>query len=484
MWPPGTVQETLGLGLPSARQWRKRGSPKTVRMMPLGLERMVHIISGAGCPPAEQFNTAVFPRRVTMRSLKGFLKMGLLSMLVTSSCMTITASPPSFLAMQMNSAVSDGLTLRISSVPLRWTFILLPKYGALRKMLSGIIQVIEGVGCPSAIQSMNFLEYFTAVSLITVCLGGLILGAAVTTIARALLTRVPSGRTPGRCPAAGDPEALQSIRRSLRRGSASCPYPSRILEPKIREIKSHAGSTVEMKCKAEGRPTPLISWILANRTQVRGHISDKGRASVTPEGTLIIERVTVYDRGHYKCIASNPAGAATATVRLQVVSAPPGILQDKREHVRAVMGHSLWLPCTGQGSPSPTLHWVLPDGSAVQKNRPAADPRVAFYDNGSERRVVTVTVEKRESAPRIVETSQLVTELSFGDQLRLNCLATGEPKPRIMWRLPSKAVVDQWHRALLTRVPSGRPQEMSGCGDPEALQSTRRSLPKGICFLP
>ncbi|KAK0149106.1 Immunoglobulin superfamily member 10 [Merluccius polli] len=247
-------------------------------------------------------------------------------------------------------------------------------------------------------------------------------------------------------------------------------YPSRILEPKIREIKSHAGSTVEMQCKAEGRPTPLISWILANRTQVRGHISGKGRASVTPEGTLTIERVSVYDRGHYKCIASNPAGAATATVRLQVVSAPPGILEENREHVRAVMGHSIWLPCTGQGDPLPTLHWVLPDGSVVQSNRPAADPRVALYDNGtlhykdltltdngiyeciatsatgSARRVATVTVEERESAPRIVETSQLMTELSFGDQLRLNCLATGEPKPRIMWRLPSKAVVDQWHR--------------------------------------
>ncbi|CAL8352907.1 unnamed protein product [Lota lota] len=247
-------------------------------------------------------------------------------------------------------------------------------------------------------------------------------------------------------------------------------YPSRILEPKIREVKSHAGSTVEMKCKAEGRPTPLISWILANRTQVRGYISGKGRASVTPEGTLIIERVSVYDRGHYKCIASNPAGAATATVRLQVVSAPPGILQEKRENVKAVLGHGLWLTCTGEGNPPPTLHWVLPDGSAVQTNRPAADPRVAMYDNGtlrytdltltdsgkyeciatsstgSERRVVTLTVEKRDSAPRIVETSQLMTELSFGDRLRLNCLATGEPKPRIMWRLPSKAVVDQWHR--------------------------------------
>ena len=137
---------------------------------------------------------------------------------------------------------------------------------------------------------------------------------------------------------------------------------------------------------------------------------------------------------------------------------------------KAVTGHSLWLPCTGQGNPPPTLHWVLPDGSALQTNRPAPDPRVAMYDNGtlhykdltltdngkyeciatsstgSEWRVVTVTVEKRDSAPWIVETSQLMTELSFGDQLRLNCLATGEPKPRIMWRLPSEAVVDQWHR--------------------------------------
>ena len=71
---------------------------------------------------------------------------------------------------------------------------------------------------------------------------------------------------------------------------------------------------------------------------------------------------------------------------------------------------------------------------------------IATSSTGSERRVVTVKVEKRDSAPRIVETSQLMTELSFGDQLRLNSLATGEPKPRIMWRLPSKAVVDQWHR--------------------------------------
>ncbi|XP_077422007.1 immunoglobulin superfamily member 10 isoform X1 [Vanacampus margaritifer] len=247
-------------------------------------------------------------------------------------------------------------------------------------------------------------------------------------------------------------------------------YPSRILEPKIREIKSHAGNTVEIHCKADGRPTPTISWILANRTQVREHNTSNGRASVTASGTLVIRQVSVFDRGHYKCIASNPAGADTATVRLHVVAAPPGILEEKRQKVKAVSKQNLWLPCTGQGSPQPRIHWVLHDGVLVNSQRSAWDKRISVYDNGtllikdlapidngkyeciatsstgSERRVVTLTIERKESAPRILVTSQHVTELYFGDQLILNCSATGEPEPRIMWRLPSNAVVDQSHR--------------------------------------
>ncbi|TKS80935.1 Immunoglobulin superfamily member 10 [Collichthys lucidus] len=247
-------------------------------------------------------------------------------------------------------------------------------------------------------------------------------------------------------------------------------YPSRILEPKIRDIKSHVGNTVEMKCKTEGRPTPMISWILANRTQVRGQNTENGRVSVSAEGTLVIEQVSVYDRGHYKCIASNPAGADTATVRLQVVAAPPDIVEEKRQQVKAGVSQNLWLPCTGQGNPQPTIHWVLHDGSMVRFGQPTSNTGISVFKNGtlhikdatqadsgkyeciatsstgSERRVVTLTVEKQESAPQIVATSERMTDLFFGDQLRLNCSATGDPKPRIIWRLPSKAVVDQWHR--------------------------------------
>nr|XP_061797768.1 immunoglobulin superfamily member 10 [Nerophis lumbriciformis] len=246
-------------------------------------------------------------------------------------------------------------------------------------------------------------------------------------------------------------------------------YPSRILEPKMREVKSHAGNTVEIKCKADGRPAPTISWILANRTQVRGQSTHNERVSVTSGGTLVISPVSVFDRGHYKCIASNPAGADTATVRLHVVAAPPGILEGKREQMKAVLNQNLWLPCTGQGSPQPRIHWVLHDGLVVDSNTFAWDNRISVYDNGtlriqevalvdngkyeciatsstgSERRVVTLTVERQESAPKIVSTSHHLTDLHFEDQLKLNCTATGKPKPSIMWRLPSKALVDQWH---------------------------------------
>lgn len=247
-------------------------------------------------------------------------------------------------------------------------------------------------------------------------------------------------------------------------------YPSRILEPKIRQIKVLTGSTIEMTCKAEGRPTPLISWILSNQTQVRGLNTEWGRVSVTAQGALVIKDVAVNDRGNYKCIASNQAGGDIATVQLHVVAATPGIMEEKRQQVNIGVSQSLLLPCTGHGSPQPTIHWVLHDGSHLQSKRLSGNTRISVHENGtlhitdvtqadsgkyeciatsstgSERRVVTVVVEKTVSAPHIVEISQRKMELFFGDQLRLNCSATGDPKPKIMWRLPSKVMVDQGRR--------------------------------------
>ncbi|XP_016011935.2 immunoglobulin superfamily member 10 [Rousettus aegyptiacus] len=246
-------------------------------------------------------------------------------------------------------------------------------------------------------------------------------------------------------------------------------YPPRILERRTKEITVHSGSTVELKCRVEGRPSPTISWILANQTVVSESSTGNRQARVTADGTLVIHNISVYDRGFYKCMARNSAGQDSLLVKIQVIAAPPVILEQKRQVIVATWGENLKLPCTAKGTPQPSVHWVLSDGTEVKplqfidsklflflngtlyiKNIDSSNRGtyecIATSSTGSERRVVIITMEERETIPRIEFASQTWNEVNFGEKLLLNCSAIGEPKPQIIWRLPSKAVVDQWHR--------------------------------------
>ncbi|XP_069721280.1 immunoglobulin superfamily member 10 isoform X2 [Phaenicophaeus curvirostris] len=246
-------------------------------------------------------------------------------------------------------------------------------------------------------------------------------------------------------------------------------YPPRITGGRWQLLTAHSGKPVALKCRAEGRPPPTFLWVLANQTHISDSSTGNDKVHVEPDGTLIIEAVTVYDRGLYTCVAKNPAGTDTLVVKLQVIAAPPTILEEKRQLIEGMMGENLQLPCTVKGNPQPTVHWVVFDGTVVKplqfvngklflfsngtlhlNNIVPSDSGnyecIATSSTGSERRVVSLVVEHRDTLPKIATASQGMTQLNFGEKLLLNCTATGEPKPRIIWRLPSKAVVDQWHR--------------------------------------
>ncbi|XP_057277782.1 immunoglobulin superfamily member 10 [Pezoporus wallicus] len=246
-------------------------------------------------------------------------------------------------------------------------------------------------------------------------------------------------------------------------------YPPRITGSRWQLLTAHSGKPVAVKCKAEGRPPPTISWVLANKTHISDSSAGNNKVHMETDGTLIIKEVTVYDRGLYTCMAKNTAGTDKLIVKLQVIAAPPAILEEKRERVEVMMGENLKLPCTVEGNPQPTVHWVLSDGTMV-KPLQLVNAKLFLFSNGtlhlssitssdsgnyeciatsstgSERRVVSLVVQHRDTLPKIATASEEMTLLNFGDKLLLNCTATGEPKPRIIWRLPSKAVVDQWHR--------------------------------------
>ncbi|KAM9378614.1 immunoglobulin superfamily member 10 [Phaethornis superciliosus] len=246
-------------------------------------------------------------------------------------------------------------------------------------------------------------------------------------------------------------------------------YPPRIAGGGWHLLTAHSGKALAVKCRAQGRPPPTISWVLANETHISESSPGNGKVRLEPDGTLVIKEVTVYDRGLYTCVATNPAGTDRLAVRLQVIAAPPTILEEKRQRVEGRAGEDLRLPCTAEGNPQPTVHWVLFDGTMVKplqfvkaklflfsngtlhlSNLIPSDSGnyecIATSSTGSERRVVSLEVEHKDMLPKIATASQEMTQLNFGDKLLLNCTATGEPKPRIIWRLPSKAVVDQWHR--------------------------------------
>uniref|UniRef100_A0AAY5K6J4 Ig-like domain-containing protein n=1 Tax=Esox lucius TaxID=8010 RepID=A0AAY5K6J4_ESOLU len=178
--------------------------------------------------------------------------------------------------------------------------------------------------------------------------------------------------------------------------------------------------------------------------------------------------------GH-PCIASNPAGADTSTVRLQVVAEPPGILEVKRQQVKAGVGQSIWFSCTAQGNPQPTVYWVLYDGTAVQHLKPSLDPRVSVYTNGTLHLIDIVGMAEEgdytcyaknqlgkdemhvhitvvTAPPRIRMPSRTYASVKPGRNVRFDCEAIGEPKPKILWMLPNNDMIAASNERYLMHV--------------------------------
>uniref|UniRef100_A0A4W5JXD6 Ig-like domain-containing protein n=1 Tax=Hucho hucho TaxID=62062 RepID=A0A4W5JXD6_9TELE len=98
------------------------------------------------------------------------------------------------------------------------------------------------------------------------------------------------------------------------------------------------GDPVSLPC--EGVPVPLLSWVLPDRSILIPDLNSHGphpRVSIFPNGTLRIVAVGPADRGLYRCVASNPAGASSLSVRLHVSFLPPAIQQPREERVTQVM---------------------------------------------------------------------------------------------------------------------------------------------------
>ncbi|XP_070258807.1 matrix-remodeling-associated protein 5 [Myotis yumanensis] len=239
-----------------------------------------------------------------------------------------------------------------------------------------------------------------------------------------------------------------------------------ILASHYQDVTVYLGDTIAMECLARGTPAPQISWVFPDRRVWHAVSPVEGRVTLHENRTLSIKEASFADRGVYKCVASNAAGADSLAIRLHVAALPPVIHQEKWENISLPPGLSVHIHCSAKAAPPPSVRWVLRDGTHIRPSQflrgnlfvfpngtlyirnlaPKDSGRyecVAANLVGSARRTVELTVQRAAAAnARITGTSPQRTNVHYGGTLRLDCSASGDPWPRILWRLPSKQMID------------------------------------------
>ncbi|XP_046817776.1 roundabout homolog 2-like isoform X2 [Vespa crabro] len=141
------------------------------------------------------------------------------------------------------------------------------------------------------------------------------------------------------------------------------------------------GSDVSFSCSARGSPKPSIFWTREGSQELMfpGN-TYQGRYTVTQDESLRIKGVIRKDEGHYVCSAISQAGASTATVFLQVMSAediPPPIIELGPANQTLPVKSVATLPCRAVGTPTPKVHWHK-DGVLIQLGN-----RITMANNGT-----------------------------------------------------------------------------------------------------
>ncbi|OWK61000.1 Matrix-remodeling-associated protein 5 [Lonchura striata] len=249
----------------------------------------------------------------------------------------------------------------------------------------------------------------------------------------------------------------------------------KILLSRYRDVTVYFGDTIAMECQASGTPSPLISWIFPDRKILQAVTTTESRIMLHENRTLSIKQATFSDRGVYKCVASNAAGADSIAVRLHIAALPPIIQQEKQENISLPLGSSINIHCTAKAAPSPNIRWVVFDGTQIRPSQfvngnlfvfpngtlyirnvspkdSGAYECIAANMVGAARRTVQLHVKKHTSNAKITGSSPQRTDVTYGGILHLDCSASGDPWPRILWRLPSKRMIDSLHSTLETRI--------------------------------
>ncbi|TMS07520.1 Roundabout-like protein 1, partial [Larimichthys crocea] len=231
--------------------------------------------------------------------------------------------------------------------------------------------------------------------------------------------------------------------------------------------------SVEFRCEARGDPVPTVRW-----RKDDGDLP-KGRYEIREDHTLKIRRLTSADVGSYTCVAENMVGKAEASATL-TVHVPPAFVVRPRNQVVGV-GRTVTFQCEATGNPQPAIFWQR-EGSqnllfSYQPPQPSSRFSVSqtgdltitdaerldmgYYScqalniAGSviTKALLEVTDVVSDRPPPVIRQGPTNQTVAVDGTVVLNCVASGNPAPTILWR--KDGVLVSTHDSRVKQLDTG-----------------------------
>lgn len=229
--------------------------------------------------------------------------------------------------------------------------------------------------------------------------------------------------------------------------------------PKVLRVLQ--GETVALRCSAGGEAAPVITWLTPANRVITPTLE---KYQILDDGTLVVLKVQRVDTGNYTCLAQNSAGRDQKVIRLEVGVAPPvinglsGTLSFMK--VRAVQEQRVLMDCVAEGTPTPSVTWLLPGSvtllpvpyfsntmtvhqngtleiRSVQRTDSGQFSCIARNEGGEVRLLVNLEVREAVERPQVRAPPKLESlALTVGKAMTLNCSFKGSALPHVTWILP------------------------------------------------
>ncbi|XP_031153435.1 roundabout homolog 1 isoform X6 [Sander lucioperca] len=234
--------------------------------------------------------------------------------------------------------------------------------------------------------------------------------------------------------------------------------------------------SVEFRCEARGDPVPTVRW-----RKDDGDLP-KGRYEIREDHTLKIRRLTSADVGSYTCVVENMVGKAeaSATLTVHVMSVPPAFVVRPRNQVVGV-GRTVTFQCEATGNPQPAIFWQREGSQNLLFSYQPPQPSSRFSVSQSGDLTITdaersdmgyyscqaintagsvltkalleITDVVSDRPPPVIRQGPTNQSVAVDGTVVLNCVATGNPTPTILWR--KDGVLVSTHDSRVKQVDTG-----------------------------